>query len=111
MTCEVVLSGLAGLLLFEILEAREVDSSMSFRLTSGGGDYSLELDKSGTDDCVAAFKNRIVLVVTRWLKDRMGDCRIDARVDDDDVVTILLCREGQGSGEAGTEIVWQSKLP
>ncbi len=108
--CVIVLSGLAALILFEALEATGQNDSSAFRLTRTDDGYSLVRGTPGKDDCVAGFRERVVLVVERSLKDAMGTCRLDARINEH-VATILLCIEDGAGEENVTEVVWQSSLP
>jgi hypothetical protein len=106
---DILVSGLAGLFLYEALDAAQVPPSETFCLRPQGDGYSFATDVFDSSDCVATFRDRVVIAAPRELCDGLGACRLEAHLNGDSVS--LLLRKLEPDGEGSPEVVWQSKLP
>ena len=107
--CGISLSGLAALLLHEALDESVADETSAFRLTRLQGGFALVHDTPRDDDCVAVFRERVVLMIEPTLKDALGACRVDGQVDDDGAAILLRKSSREGDG-TGAEVIWRCDL-
>ncbi len=100
------LSGLAALLLYEDLQASGADATSTFRLTRTEDGFALVHDSQCDEDCVAVFRNQVVLAIDPSLKEMLGPCRLDGRVDAD-CAEVVLCKAGRNEDGEEAEVIWQ----
>ncbi len=106
---EITLSGLAGLFLYEYLDAEKIAPPGTMRLRRDNDDYCLEVDEARPDDCVAVFRNRVVLAVERALSESLGPCRVGADMVGD-AVSVYLTGATETRGATVESVIWQSTL-
>ncbi len=106
--CVILVSGLAALLLYDALRERDPHEVGTFRLTHADGGFALVYDTQRDDDCVAVFRERVVLAVERSLKETLGACRLDGHVDGDGAAVVLSTAAANGDREH-REVVWQGR--
>ncbi len=106
---EIRISGLAGLFLYEALEAAGPEPRQTFRLLFREPGYCLELGEAREEDCIGMFRDRTVLVADRGLCQQMGDSRIDGSFRGD-VVTITLASVTQSGGDGDSKVLSQWKV-
>ena len=106
---EMVVSGLAGLYLYEALAATNVAPAHTFCLRADGNAVVFGTGPVRADDCVAVFRDRVVFAAERSLCDHFGACRLDANLHGDGVN--LQLRKWDPLVESTQEVLWQAPLP
>jgi hypothetical protein len=106
---EMVISGLAGVYLYEGLAAANVAPTHTFCLRANGDGYAFGIGAVDADDCVAVFRDRVVFAAARSLLERLGACRLEANLHGGAVN--LQLRKGGPTADETQEVLWESPLP
>jgi len=96
-------SQLAASVLFRALQASEIPTGLSLRLTKSGEQFVLQVDSPAATDRVVRYEGAIVLTVDKDLEKRIGDARIDVE-ETHGGHDLVMRRPGNTIGIRGPEV-------